>query len=49
MDFLKARWENVIMANYAIDPEILMPYLPKGVELDEYDGNAYLSLVGFHV
>ena len=46
-DFIKARWENVIMANYAIDPEILMPYLPKGVELDEYNGNAYLSLVGF--
>ena len=32
--FLKANWENIIMANYAIDPEILKPYLPKGVELD---------------
>jgi uncharacterized protein YqjF (DUF2071 family) len=31
--FLKAQWENIIMANYEIDPEILLPYLPKGVEL----------------
>ena len=45
--FLKARWENLIMANYSIDAEILMPFLPKGVELDLYDGKAYVSLVGF--
>ncbi|MBK9400348.1 MAG: DUF2071 domain-containing protein [Bacteroidetes bacterium] len=46
-NFLSARWENLIMANYAIDPDILKPYLPKGVELDFYEGRAYVSLVGF--
>jgi uncharacterized protein len=45
--FLKARWENIIMANYEISPEILQPYLPKGVELDLFEGKAYVSLVGF--
>ena len=45
--FLSARWENLIMANYAVSPELLQPYLPKGVELDFYEGNAYVSLVGF--
>lgn len=45
--FLKARWENLIMANYNIDSAILNPFLPKGVELDLYDGKAYVSLVGF--
>jgi len=45
--FLKANWENIIMANYEIDPKILLPYLPKGVELDLYNGKAYVSLVGF--
>jgi len=45
--FLNARWENLIMANYEIDPAILMPYLPKGVELDYYHGKTYVSLVGF--
>ena len=45
--FLSARWENLIMANYAINPEVLQPYLPKGVELDYYHDKAYVSLVGF--
>ncbi len=45
--FLKANWENIIMANYEIDPAILTPFLPKGVSLDLYKGKAYVSLVGF--
>lgn len=45
--FLKANWENIIMANYEIDPKILEPFVPKGVELDLYNGKAYVSLVGF--
>lgn len=45
--FLRANWENIIMVNYEIDPNILLPFLPKGVELDLYDGKAYISLVGF--
>lgn len=45
--FLKANWENIIMVNYEIDPKVLLPFLPKGVELDLYNGKAYISLVGF--
>jgi uncharacterized protein YqjF (DUF2071 family) len=45
--FLKANWENLIMANYAIDPLLLQPYLPNGVELDFYQNKTYVSLVGF--
>ena len=45
--FLSARWENLIMANYAVNPEILEPYLPNGVELDFYNNKTYVSLVGF--
>ncbi len=46
-NFLKASWENLIMANYAVNPNVLAPYLPKGVELDFYNGETYVSLVGF--
>jgi uncharacterized protein YqjF (DUF2071 family) len=42
--FLKANWENIIMANYEIDPKIL-PFLPKGESLIIMV--AYMSLVGF--
>jgi uncharacterized protein YqjF (DUF2071 family) len=45
--FLKANWENIIMANYEIDPKLLIPFLPKGVELDLFNGKCYISLVGF--
>ena len=45
--FLSARWENLIMANYEVNPDILKSYLPKGVELDYYNNKSYVSLVGF--
>ena len=45
--FLKANWENIVMVNYEIDPEILLPYLPKGVILDLFEGKALVSVVGF--
>lgn len=46
-DFLKAKWENLVMANYSIPPALLLPYLPKGVELDYFEGQTFVSLVGF--
>jgi uncharacterized protein YqjF (DUF2071 family) len=46
-NFLSARWENLIMANYAVNPEVLNRYLPNGVELDFYNNKTYVSLVGF--
>lgn len=45
--FLSARWEDLIMANYDVNPDVLTPYLPKGVELDFYNNKTYVSLVGF--
>lgn len=47
MSFLKAEWRKLIMINYEIDPEILKPYVPKGTELDFFEGKCYVSLVGF--
>ena len=35
------------MANYAVKPQLLLPYLPKGVELDYFNDTAMVSLVGF--
>ncbi len=45
--FLTAEWRKLIMAQYAIDPAILAPYLPGGLELDLYNNICYVSLVGF--
>ena len=35
------------MANYKLDPDVLLPYLPAGTEPDLFAGNCYVSLVGF--
>ncbi len=45
--FLKAEWKKLAMANYAIDPKILVPYLPAKTEIDLWNGRCYVSLVGF--
>ena len=35
------------MANYAVEPELLADFVPKGTSLDFYDGECFVSLVGF--
>jgi uncharacterized protein YqjF (DUF2071 family) len=47
MSFLTAEWRKLIMANYIVDKEILMPYLPAGTELDVWNDAHYISLIGF--
>lgn len=45
--FLKAEWRKLAMANYAIDKQLLEPYLPYGTEIDFWKDRCYVSLVGF--
>ena len=45
--FLTAEWRSLVMLNYAIDPALLQPWLPRGVELDLWQGEALVSMVGF--
>jgi uncharacterized protein len=45
--FLTAEWRKLIMANYIIEPDLLQQYLPPKTEIDTWNNNCYLSLVGF--
>jgi len=45
--FLTAEWRKLAMANYAVDPEVLKPFLPARTELDLWNNTCYVSLVGF--
>ena len=45
--FLTAEWRKLIMAQYEVAPKKLAPYLPRGLELDLYEGKCYVSLVAF--
>lgn len=43
---LSAEPRNLVMINYEVDPSLLERRLPRGLELDLWDGKALLSLVG---
>ncbi len=45
--FLTAGWRNLIMANYIVDPALLKKYLPSHTELDGFNNDHFVSLVGF--
>ena len=45
--FLTAEWRKLILANYQVDKEILLHYLPPHVVLDDWQGKYYVSLIGF--
>jgi len=44
--FLRAEWNNLVMANYIVPQELLLPFLPYKTELNLFGGEAYVSLVG---
>ncbi|MBK0404764.1 DUF2071 domain-containing protein [Adhaeribacter sp. BT258] len=46
-NFLTAEWRKLAFANYVIDPEILSKYVPAKTELDFWNGDCFVSLVGF--
>jgi uncharacterized protein len=45
--FLEAEWRKLAMANFAVDPQVLKPFVPHKTELDLWNNTCYLSLVGF--
>lgn len=45
--FLTARWAQLAMLNYDVPPEILRHRVPKGTELDTFEGRTIVSVVGF--
>lgn len=47
MNFLKAEWRKLAIANYEVEPSLLEKYLPNNTELDSLGGKCYVSLVGF--
>lgn len=45
--FLRAEWRSLVMINYAVDRAVLDPFVPRGVELDLWEGDSLVSMVGF--
>lgn len=45
--FLTAKWQDLVMANYEVEPEILAGFVPNGTTLDFEGGKCFVSLVAF--
>ena len=45
--FLTAQWKHLAMVNFEVDPAIVAPHVPSGVELDFFGGRTFVSVVGF--
>jgi uncharacterized protein YqjF (DUF2071 family) len=46
--FLTARWEHLVLLNYVAPASLVAPLVPAGTELDAWNGDVLVSLVGFH-
>ncbi len=45
--FLTAEWRFLALLNYEIEARLLQAYVPRGAELDFWQGRCYASIVGF--
>jgi uncharacterized protein YqjF (DUF2071 family) len=45
--FLSARWHHLVMLNYQVPEQVLLPHVPRGTELDTHQGRCFASMVGF--
>jgi hypothetical protein len=45
--FLEARWQQLVMLNYEVDPDVLNGLVPAGTELDLWQERCLVSVVGF--
>jgi len=44
---LTAEWRHLALLQYAVDPALLTPLVPRGTELDHWQNRTLVSMVGF--
>lgn len=40
-------WRHLLFEHYPVPPEVVRPHVPDGLDVDTYDGDAWLSVVPF--
>ena len=44
---IRMSWRNLLFIHWRVDPELLAPLLPEGLELDTFDGCGWIGLIPF--
>jgi uncharacterized protein YqjF (DUF2071 family) len=47
--FMSQNWEDLLLLHWPVCPEELSPTIPKDLELDLFEGQAWASVVGFRL
>lgn len=47
--WLRNRWDNLTFVHWQYEPSVVQALLPDGLEVDTFDGKAYVSLVPFQM
>ena len=45
--FLTAQWRDLVLFSFEAQPALFDAFLPRGVELDDWRGRTFFSLIGF--
>lgn len=43
------RWDNLLFLHWPVDPAVMRPLIPEHLELDLFDGKAWIALVPFRM
>lgn len=43
------QWTNLLYLHWSYDPSVVAPLLPPGVEIDEFEGRAWVGLIPFRM
>lgn len=46
---MRQSWRNLLFTHWPIPPEILRPYIPSSLQIDTFDGSAWLGVVVFEM
>ena len=49
MKVMTQQWQDLLFAHWAYEPDVVQRLLPSGVELDTFEGKAYVGLVPFNM
>ena len=44
---LRQRWNDLLFAHWAVPASMIAPHLPNGLEVDTYDGRAWIGVIPF--
>ncbi|WP_173918245.1 YqjF family protein [Halobacillus sp. Marseille-Q1614] len=43
------QWDHTLFMHHSVDKEALLPFIPAGLELDTFEGEAWISIIPFRV